>query len=122
MASDNTLPDIPNTPMQDPNINDGASTSSAVDFPPVKRSRALTPAARKAISRKAQSAEKKEATNAKDRAAKAKAKEDQSVEKRQESTSRNTRAQAKARVDQSAEKQEATNAKDRAAKAKTKED
>ena len=122
MASDNTLPDIPYTPMQDSNINDGASTSSAVDSPPVKRSRALTPAARKAKSRKAQSAEKKEATNAKDRADKAKAKEDQSVEKRQESTSRNTIAQAKARADQSAEKREATKEKNRAAMAKEKED
>jgi hypothetical protein len=115
MASDNTLPDIPNTPMQDANINDGASTSSAVDSPPVKRSRALTPAERKARSRKAQSAEKKEA-------AMAKSKENQSVEKREAYNTRNAAAMAKARADQSAEKREASNIRSAAAMAKARAD
>ena len=107
MASDNTLPDIPNTPMQDASINDGASTSSAVDSPPVKRARALTPAERKARSRKAESAEKREETKSKNRAAMEEARANQSVEKREASKSRNRAAMEEARANQSVEKKEA---------------
>ena len=108
MASDNTLPDINSTLMQDADINVGASTSSTVDSSPAKRSHALTPAERKARSRSALSAEKKEEIMAKDRTAKAKAKADQSVEEREVSRSRNTAAQAKARGKQSVEEREAS--------------
>ena len=122
MASDNTLPDIPYTPMLDASINDGPSTSSAVEAPPLKRSRALTPAERMARSRKAQSAEKKEETKAKDRAAKAKANQNQSVEKRAAYNTRNAAALAKAQADQSAEQREAYNTRKAAAMAKLRAD
>ena len=114
MAYDNTLPDIPYTPMKDSNINDGASTSSAVDSPPVKRSRALTPAERMARSRKAQSAEKREETKSRDIAAKEKARADQSVEKKVASKSRNRAAMEGARANQSVEKREESKSRNRA--------
>ena len=68
MDSDKDLPDLPYTPMRDGSNDEGATMSSGTDPPDPKRPRAMTAAERKAKSRAAQSAKKKEEELVKQRA------------------------------------------------------
>ena len=83
------LPDIPYTPMRDSSIDEGAATSSATDPPDPKRSRPMTPAERKARSRQAQSAMKREEAREKNRQGNVKMRSQQSTVEKEEAVEKN---------------------------------
>ena len=95
MEYDNDLPDIPYTPLQEE-----TGKQQAMEPPPPKRSRALTPAERKARSRSKQSAEKKEQAKEKDRQCQANKRADDSEEKREQAKEKQRQAKAKNREDE----------------------
>ena len=102
------LPDIPYTPMRDSSIDEGAATSSATDPPDPKRSRPMTPAERKARSRQAQSAMKREEAREKNRQGNVKMRSQQSTVEKEEAMEKNRQGNVKMRSQQSSvEKEEA---------------
>ena len=103
MDSDKDLPDLPYTPMRDGSIDEGATTSSGTDPPDPKRPRAMTAAERKAKSRAAQSAKKKEEDMAKNRTAMESSRRKQSADEGADRMAKNCAAMESARMKQSTE-------------------
>ena len=102
------LPDIPYTPMRDSSIDEGAATSSATDPPDPKRSRPMTPAERKARSRQAQSAMKREEAREKNRQGNVKMRVQQSIVQKEEAREKDQQGKVKIHSQQlTVEKEEA---------------
>ena len=114
LAVEEELPEIPYTPLMGRNSNEDPVASSAMPPPAPKRTKA---AERKARSRAAQSAKKRDEDLARNRTEKAKQRSAQSANEREEDLARNRTEKAKQRSAQSANEREEDLAKNRTEKA-----